>query len=243
VFGQDLYLFQDRETVTKLGKAHSLSSPIRFYVHVLRYLFGMNERAIAIYKEDNSGPFLKQFPGSSVEHNNRIDHLSHEGFKRAFSGPGLAPMTHRYMKILDKKLCESLKGSDWNDMPDLLEFFRKIHGAALLEVVFGPSLIKVNPTFLRDIWEFDDSTPLLARLVPKFLVPKLYKRRQNLHRQFRRWYAYARQHFSETCIYDDGDGDPYWGSELIRYQQRMYLGADGFNDDSLAAADLALVWG
>lgn len=203
----------------------------------------MHERALATYKADNSGPFTKHFPGSNVKEKNRVDHFTHEGFKRAFSGPGLAPMTKRYMSILEQKLDDLPLSTEWTDEHDLLEFFRMVHGAALLEVVFGPSLTKVNPTFLQNLWKFDDSVPLLARLVPSLLFPEPYKVRKSLHGQLKLWYAYAREHFSASCIYEDGDGDFYWGSELIRYQQKMYLQADNYDDDALAAADLALVWG
>jgi len=203
----------------------------------------MHERALATYKADDSGPFTKHFPGSNVMEKNRVDHFTHEGFKRAFSGPGLAPMTNRYMRILEQKLNDLQISTEWTDEPDLLQFFRTVHGAALLEVVFGPSLTQVNPTFLQDVWKFDDYVPLLARLVPSFLFPEPYRLRKSLHSQLKLWYAYAREHFSESCIDRDGDGDPYWGSELIRYQQRMYLQADDYDDDALAAADLALVWG
>ncbi|KAF2684608.1 Pfs, NACHT and ankyrin domain protein [Lentithecium fluviatile CBS 122367] len=203
----------------------------------------MHERALATYKADDSGPFLKHFPGSNVMEKNRIDHVTHEGFKRAFSGPGLAPMTQRYMRILEQKLDELDLSTEWMSVPDLTQFFRMVHGASLLEVVFGPSLTRVNPTFMQDIWQFDDSVPLLSRLAPSILFPEAYRVRKSLHSQFKRWYAYAREHFSETCIDEDGDGDPFWGSELIRYQQRAYLQADGIDDDALAAADLALVWG
>ncbi|KAF2267291.1 cytochrome P450 [Lojkania enalia] len=243
VFGQDFYLFEDRETVRHLWKSASLSSPIDFYVHVLRYFFGMHERALKTYKSDNSGPFARPFPGSNVTQKNRVDYLTHEGFKRAFTGPGLGPKTTRYVNLLEQRLESLPLTTQWTEMPDLLQFFRMVHGAALLEVVFGPALSKVNPGFLHDIWVFDDSVALLARLVPSFLFPEPYRVRKRLHNQLKRWYVYARNTFHESCIYEDGDGDPYWGSELIRYQQRMYLQADDYDDDALAAADLALVWG
>lgn len=174
---------------------------------------------------------------------NRIDHLTHEGFKSAFSGPGLAPMTQRYMSILEQKLDGLAFSTEWTDVPDLLHFFRIVHGAALLEVVFSLSLTKVNPTFLQDGWQFDNSVPLLARLVPSFLFPEPYRVRKSLHSQFEQWYVHTREGFSQSYISEGGDGDPYWGSELIRNQQRMYLQVDDYDDDALAAADLALVWG
>ena len=128
-------------------------------------------------------------------------------------------------------------------MPDLLKFFRTVHGAALLQAVFGPSLLEINPNFIEDAWKFDDSIPWLARMIPSFVNPKPHRMRQRVRDQLKKWYKYAREHFTENSIYEDRDGDPYWGSELIRYQQKMYLQANNYDDDALASADLALVWG
>ncbi|KAF1849695.1 cytochrome P450 [Cucurbitaria berberidis CBS 394.84] len=243
VAGKELYLFQDRDTVRRLWKAQSLSSPIPFYVHVLKHFFGMHNRALTTYRADNSGASPTPNNNSNVLEKNRLDYLTHEGFKRAFTGPALAPTARRYMKDLARR-CEDLNVSDdWTDMPDLVQFFRTVHGAALLQAVFGPSLLKINPDFMDDAWKFDDSIPWLARLVPSFVNPEPYRTRERLRNQLKRWYKYARENFSDDCIYEDGDGDPYWGSELIRYQQKKYLQADNFDDDALASADLALVWG
>jgi hypothetical protein len=236
-------LFQDRDTVRKLWKVQSLSSPIPFYVHVLKHFFGMHDRALTIYRADDSGAAPTPNANSKVLEHNRVDHLSHQGFKRAFTGPGLAPTAQRFIKDLSRR-CEELDiTTEWTEMPDLVDFFRTIHGSSLLQAVFGPSLLEINPDFIKDVWKFDDSIPWLARVVPFFVNPEPYRVRERLRNQLKKWYKYAREHFTDSSIYQDGDGDPYWGSELIRYQQKKYLQVDNYDDDALASADLALVWG
>ncbi|KAF2142291.1 uncharacterized protein K452DRAFT_326261 [Aplosporella prunicola CBS 121167] len=243
IAGKEFYLFSGREAVRKLWKSQSLSSPIPFYVHVLRHFFGMHERALATYQADNSGAFPQPFPGSNVPERNRVDRFTHQGFKQAFSGPALAPTTRRFTEDLVRRFDGLSFSNEWTEMPDLLEFFRTIHGAALLQAIFGPSLLKINPTFIEDVWKFDDSVPWLARMIPSFIHPEPYRARQRVREQLKSWYKYARANFTEDCVYEDGDGDPFWGSELIRYQQKKYLQADNYDDDALASADLALVWG
>lgn len=241
--GKELYVLEDRETLKRLWRNQDLSSPIRFYVHVLRYFFGMHERALQTYEADNSGPFARPFTGSDVLQRNRVDYLTHQGFKAAFTGPALAPTAERFRKNLDAKFRQLGLTHDWVEMPDLFQFFRDIHGAALLEAIFGPSLLAINPTFMEDVWAFDDSVPWLARMTPYFIRPQPYQARQRVRDQLKKWYQYARENFEESSVDADGDGDPFWGSQLIRYQQKAYLQADNFDDDALASADLALLWG
>jgi hypothetical protein len=236
-------VFEDRDTLKRLWRNHNLSSPIPFYVHVLRHFFGMHENALATYQADNSGPFEKPFEGSNVADRNRVDRLTHQGFKTAFTGPALTPTAERFKKNLNAGFEELKVSQEWTEMPDFFQFFRDVHGTALFKSIFGPSLLAINPTFMKDVWTFDDSVPWLARMTPSFLQPEPYRVRLRLREQLKKWYKYARTHFHESQIEKDGDGDPYWGSNLIRYQQKAYLEADNFNDDALASADLALLWG
>ena len=172
-----------------------------------------------------------------------MDHFTHQGFKRAFTGPALASTARRFIKDLVRRFDSLALSNEWTDMPDLLKFFRTVHGAALLQAVFGPSLLEINPNFIKDMWKFDDSIPWLARMVSSFINPEPNRVRHRVRDQLKNWYKYAKEHFIKECIDEDGDGDPYWGSELIRYQQKMCLQADNYDDDALASADLALVWG
>lgn len=203
----------------------------------------MHERALATYRADNSGAFPQPFVGSNVSERNRMDHFTHQGFKKAFTGPALVPTARRFMKDLVRRFESLALSNEWTEMPDLLDFFRNVHGAALLQAVFGPSLLEINPNFIEETWKFDDSIPWLARMIPSFINPEPDRVRQRVRDQLKKWYKYAREHFTKDCIDEDGDGDPYWGSELIRYQQKMYLQADNYDDDAVASADLALVWG
>jgi hypothetical protein len=61
----------------------------------------MHEKALATYQADNSGPFEKRFEGSHVSDRNRVDRLTHQGFKTAFTGPALTPTVERFKKNLN----------------------------------------------------------------------------------------------------------------------------------------------
>ncbi|RWA14263.1 hypothetical protein EKO27_g855 [Xylaria grammica] len=66
--------------------------------------------------------------------------------------------------------------------------------------------------------------------------------RDSIAEQLKSWYKYAREHFDPSMIEADGDGDPIWGSAMIRNRQEQLLKADKHDDDVLAHLDLGLAW-
>ena len=202
----------------------------------------MPEKAVKIYQADISGPYRQPHPDSNVEPHNRVDFQTHELLNRAFSGPGLAPTFSRFRRILLTSLETSSVEVDWLDSPDLLAFIREHLGRAVLESLFGPTILSTNPTFMENLWMFDEEIPGLAKRLPKFLVPRAYKARTRLLCQIKAWYKFARENFEESKLDADGDGDPFWGSNLMRDRQKTLLSCDNQDDDAIAATDLGLIW-
>ncbi|KAI5855027.1 Pfs, NACHT and ankyrin domain protein [Durotheca rogersii] len=213
------------------------------FVYVFKYFFGIPERVVSVYRADDSGPFPKPYLGSNVPAEDRIDYITHHGFLRALGGPGLLPSTRRYMNAFAARMQEKSFSEEWTEMPDFSNFFRDVVGSSLVECLYGPTMLRLNPEFMQDLWGFDGSVPWLARGLPSFIKPSAYKPRQSCVGQLKRWYEYAREHFDESSISPDGDGDPYWGSNLMRYRQEKLLAVKNHDDDSLARMDLGLAWG
>ncbi|KAK7987375.1 hypothetical protein PG989_007690 [Apiospora arundinis] len=242
-FGFELFIFQDRKTIARIWKQSTLSSPISMFVYVLKYFFGLPEAVVSVYRADNSGPLPKPYAESEVLAQDRIDYITHYGFLRALSGPGLPPTTKRYMHVLSARLDDKRFSEQWTEMEDISAFFKDVVGSSLIECLFGPTMLQLNPRFMQDLWGFDMSVPWLARAVPSFLKPSAYKPRESCVDQLKRWYIYAREHFDSSSIDDDGDGDPFWGSNLMRYRQENLLKVKNHDDDALARMDLGLAWG
>lgn len=213
------------------------------FVYVLKYFFGLPDNVVSVYRADDSGPFPKPYEGSNVPAEDRIDHITHHGFLRAFGGPELSATSRRYMKALVARMEEKSFSTEWVEMPNLSTFFQDVVGSSLIECIYGPAILRTNPEFMKNLWGFDESVPWLARGVPSFLKPSAHTPRQNCVDQLKRWYAYAREHFDKSCIYPDGDGDLYWGSNLMRYRQKKLLSVKNHDDDALARMDLGLAWG
>jgi hypothetical protein len=147
------------------------------------------------------------------------------------------------MKALVASLEEKNFSEEWTEMPDFSDFFRYMVGSCLIQTIFGPTMLRLNPEFMRDLWSFDDNVPWFARGVPSFIKPAAYRARQNTIDQLKRWYSYAREHFDESSIDSDGDGDVYWGSWLIRERQKKLLMIPNNDDEAVARTDLGLAWG
>ncbi|KAL9106330.1 MAG: hypothetical protein Q9187_008571 [Circinaria calcarea] len=214
------------------------------YIHttVLKQLFGMSAKSVDMYIADSSGPYRKPSPNSNVETHNRIEFLTHENLLKGLSGPGLLPALTRFKALLTKELNALEAGDEWLQLPDLMQFFKDHITPPVLEALYGPTLLSANPTFIHDIWVYDRAVQDLARRLPRFWIPAAYRIRDKVLSSVKRWHALARSHFDLSKIFPDGDGDSYWGSELIRSRQKLLLGVDNLDHDSVASADLGLMW-
>ncbi|KAF2675666.1 cytochrome P450 [Lentithecium fluviatile CBS 122367] len=242
---KDIYFIQDHFAVAAMWKQSQLASPIYIYAYALQNVFGMPSTCLQAYRSDSSGPYKKPFPGTNVEPQNRVDFLTHESLVRAFSGPGLKPSFDRFQRSVERRLdglCPRTAATEWIQHYDMLSWFRNIIGEALLETLFGKRLLELNPNFVEDLWHFDHSVPWLAKQIPRFLMPKAYKTRLRLLEGIKRWHSVARREFDDGMIFPDGDGDPVWGSYLMRERQSILASVEGQDEEGVAAADLGLIW-
>ncbi|KAI1439197.1 cytochrome P450 [Xylaria sp. CBS 124048] len=243
IMGHDIHLFQDPASIRKMWRTPSLSSPIKISTYTFKYFFGVPEKTLKVYRSDNSGPYRKPYQGSSVPENKRVDYLGHHEFLRALSGPGLAPTFQRFKRRLETMLSETDVSEAWTGHDDFKAFFQDSVGPALIESVYGPALLRLSPTFVADLYAFDDNVPWLARGIPSFLMPRPYRLRERLAGHMRRWHEYARQNFNESSIYEDGDGDPFWGSAFIRNRHTMFANIGDHDENAVAALDIGLAFG
>lgn len=239
--GRDVYVVQDRETIKKVAKHPALTSPMDLYIFSLKYMFGMPKAALEVYRKDDSGPLAKPYPGSNVAPADRIDYMLHQNFLRQWSGPNLSTTTQRFKRGLESRIDALGFSDEWTTIDDFYSLLAKVVSAALVESIFGPSLLRLNPGFIDDLWQYDDAIPWLARGIPWWIMPRPYRLRDSLRDQIKKWYAAARRDFTESSIEADGDGDPYWGSAFVRYLQKT-LSEGGHDDASLSAQDLGTIW-
>ncbi|KAI0393195.1 cytochrome P450 [Xylariaceae sp. FL0594] len=243
-FGYYLYFFQDRESIRLIWKTPSLSTPIHLQVYAMKYFFGVPEKTARLYRTDNSGPFRNPYPGTAIDKDKRLHFLSHQEFKRALSGGGMAPTFLRFRTAMEAQISEAkLASGEWTQHTDFRKFLRDVFAAPLIQSIYGPSLLRINPTFVDDLCDFDHEIPFLARGVPSFLYRKPHRLRAKLKEQMKRWHLYARQNFSQSAVYEDGDGDPFWGSAFMRNRHAMFADVGDHDEEAVAALDIGLCFG
>ncbi|KAI0153287.1 cytochrome P450 [Xylariaceae sp. FL1272] len=238
--GATVCILQDRATIVKFLRHSKLSSPIDLYVYTQKHLFGMPRKALASYQADDSGPHAVPFTGTNVQF--RIDHILHKSFLRAWSGPRLQQTSRRYVSTLETNLANLETSPDsWVEVPDLFKFFLKPVSASITETVFGKYLLDIFPSFLDDLWIYDDMLPWIARGVPSYIFPGPYRFRQKLLQQLKNWQVQARATFDQSMV--EGDSwEPNWGSELVRDLQTLLAEQGTHDEDGLASHHLGLIF-
>lgn len=213
---------------------------MQLYVFALKNFFGMPKHALAVYQTDDSGPHSKPFPGTNVDF--RIDYLLHRGFMRAWSGPKLDHTNSRFMGSLRTRLdALDMKSSSWTEIPDFFQFYLKVVSGSMTESVFGSALLNLSPSFLDDLWAYDDALPWMARGIPSFVFSGPYKAREKLLGHLKNWQSHARGRFQESHIKSDG-WDPYWGSELVRELEGLLTQRHTHDEDALASHHLGMLF-
>lgn len=84
----------------------------------------MPSKAMALYAKDNSGFSSKPHPSSNVNSNNRIDYITHQVLKEFLLTPRSATIASRFASNIERRFSSLNLGSDWEKMPDLLQFFQ-----------------------------------------------------------------------------------------------------------------------
>ena len=242
VLGSEIFLIQGQENIVSLFKQTTASTATYVHMFFLKNLFGMNLIPLSAYKADDSGHRSEPYPNSMIEPHNRINFLTHDSLVRFLSGPSLILLFERFNRSLSDRLAAVEIGADWIQIPDFLEFIQMELSTAVLEATTGPQLVARNPTFVSDLFKYDSVIPTLSKRLPRCMAPKAYTIRDKMLCMIKNWHAYAREHFDEQLVDPNGDYDPFWGSEHIRYRQKILLNVDGFDEDAMASSDLGLIW-
>ena len=157
-------------------------------------------------------------------------------------GAGLEPASDRFGRSLAEALDSLPISGEWETFPDFLVFFENLVGTAVIKSLFGPTLLSLNPDFVRDLWAYDKVVMSLAKRLPIFCIPGAYKLRSKLLDSIKKWHTFAASNSEIDAHLGDEDFDQLWGSQMMRDRYRMLLDVEHQDCDSVASTDLALIW-
>ena len=105
----------------------------------------------------------------------------------------------------------------------------------------GPVLLDQNPTFVDEFWKFDSDMLYFFKGYPRLFAPRAWRNRTRVLDSLKKWHAYARENYEESCIESDGH-DRFYGSPLMRSRQDYLPKVDSLDADALASQGLGLIW-
>ena len=238
--GQELYMVSGSEAIKAVFKSKYLESKPGIGIAISR-LFGGPKECTGFYLADDSGIHDQPHPDSKVKPEHRIFYLTHKTIHDFFAGPGLPNFCRRFQKNLNQQISDTGVNQDWTEMPDLFAFLRDLMSRAAIEATLGPQLLRINPSFIQDLWKFDNSLPYLFRGLPSWLVPQAYAVRKRCLDTIKAWRKFAEENFDDSCIEHDGH-DPYFGAPLMRWRNDYFSKIDALSGDAAASEDFGLIW-
>lgn len=191
---------------------------------------------------------MKPAPGSLVEDKNRLWFKSHHNFTTNLKGPGLKGLTQQFKDNLALQLTgknSNLSGEAWVELPDLFGFVKDTTFIASTNAFCGPHLLELNPTLVRDFWDFDASLLRYMSVIPapRWLMPACYALRNRLHSGFLEWHERANKNFNWDGKGNEVYWEPNFGSHVMRSQSQMFRDASvQVSPEGRAATDLGLFW-
>ncbi|KAI1456428.1 cytochrome P450 [Annulohypoxylon moriforme] len=243
VLTQEFYTVCGSENIKALFKNSWTCTSIPFVKFALGYAFGLPPKALSLYDKDDSGGGHVPHAGSTIEAHNRIDYHVYQSLVRFLEGKGLLPFCNRFADNITQRLhgLYDRIGSEWDYHDDLMDIVRDEGTVSIINALCGPHLLRLNPHFLRDYWEFDRNLQTYLQGMPWFLAPKAYAARKRVLDAVKIWQQYARDNFDDLAVGADGD-DLFWGSSFFRERQGMFLKMDGFDYDAIASQDFGAIW-
>ncbi|KAK5657381.1 hypothetical protein OQA88_2951 [Cercophora sp. LCS_1] len=214
---------------------------------VMEKMFGTPEHVMPMYRNDVSGISPNPIPGTNVPENQRVWHSQHASSARFLVGESLRHLASRYVSALSEGLAvanpnDPVDSGEWVDLADFWPWWRSRVFTATTTALFGPHLIRLNPSIEADFWEYIDVIPMLGKSYPRWLAPRAYAARDRMVAAMKKWQAFARAHADyRDCDADAPKWDEYWGSVWLKVRQRWGQDTGIMDEDALASEDLGLL--
>lgn len=160
------------------------------------------------------------------------------------SDPNLSAMTSRFQEFLIQLIEKDTPGKvgdNWVELPDLTAFVEKYVFDATICAMFGTHILRLNPNFAEEFWEFDRNIGSLFMGVPRWFKPQAHRAREKILERIKTWVIYTKKNCDIENV-KDLDWEPFYGSRFNRERQGV-LTMRGILDETARASDnLAFIW-
>jgi hypothetical protein len=177
----------DPELVNTMMKHNTGLSDVDAVCFTLTNILGARYSVVkTMYEDDNSGPGVKPYPGSTVPPERRARHLQTKTAKDHIAGLSGVKLGNQYSTELQKNLRQDgyLKQEKWDDLMDMV--YDLVFPAAT-EVFFGKRMLELNPSLQSEVRGFLDDLPVYLRMLPRWVAPAAYRRRDAALRSIKKW--------------------------------------------------------
>lgn len=236
------YLISSASAFMSLTKSWQHLTPKPAIAVAIENVFGTPSEAIHVYKDDDSGIAPTPLQGTNVEPKKRIWYHHSKVAHMYLSGKSLQELGTRFMELLSHNIAEDESiGTKWIERPDLYLFWQDQIFEAALGALFGPHLLRLNPTFTRDFWAYVGCMSTLMMGLPRWITPKSWRARKKVLEGIKTWHRYAVAHSDPGKEGREKDWDEYWGSTYLKARYRFVSATSAMDEDAHAADDLALM--
>ena len=238
----DMTLLSGSDNLLSIWKQSQKLTTKGYRVLFANKMFGFPESASSFYMADISGLGSSPHPDSNILPEHRIDYLTHSSVARFLTGPGLRPLSQRFIEHLAEQLSKNCIGHDWESLSDLYSIFQTDVFRAAITSAFGTYILSLTPDFCKDFWAYDGSLPLLAKGFPRWLAPAPYKARDKCLENIKKWHRFTKRISQNAKCANENDWDPYFGAGVMRYRQELYSKMEAMDSSGVASEDLGLIW-
>jgi len=238
---KNVYFLGDPKLADNLMRHNHGLSDVENICFVLKHVFGTDPNVVkSMYRDDDSGPGAKPYPGSVTPPERRARYLMSKSAREFLGGPNGVKLGIRYKDLLIRNLAQNrlLDGGEWKSYTDLWDFSYDLLFPASTEVIFGKRILDVNPSLASDIRGFLDDLPTFLGMWPRWLAPATYRRRDVALESIKNWIREIERHDVKNSGWD-----LQLGSDYIGERHRFLRKFEEVNIDVEAAETLGLFMG
>lgn len=212
---------------------------------IQRDMFGLPDPIVRMTKADNSGFNTKPLPNTHVPHHRRFNYLESKATDDIHRHGAVVAFVQHFEENIENWVqnCDFPDNGEWVELPDLYKFMRKMVLRAATDALYGPDLLRRNPSLEEDFWEFDANVQTLCKGVPRILSPEPYRIRERCVRALLDWRLRALPEEERTETSDLPEWNSKSGLKCNTLRNEMFKTFPEWTVEARANSDFSLMVG